>query len=371
MSEYLHIVCLDAPGPPDYGGAIDMYYKIKALAETGKKIILHYFDYNKTRSTEGLEKYCTAIYAYKRKPAYRSLPLSQPFIVQSRINDDLIRQLNSNDYPILLEGLHCSGIIPFLSNPARAVLRMHNEESGYYQHLAQAETSFLKKKYFLQESKLLKKYQHKLDKNIKLACLSQADMEIFRTDYHFQKLHFIPCFTPWQELKSRDGEGDYCLYHGNMSVSENEEAAMWLVKNVFSRINIPLMITGKGISDRLKKIALAYQNITLVNNPTVAQIDELIQNAQINVLPSMNNTGVKLKLLNALLNGRYCITNFNGIKGSGINEGLLIEDDPAKWITLIETTFNQIFSGKEILARQKILDIYNNQKNAEKFNALW
>ncbi|HEX8313555.1 MAG TPA: mannosyltransferase, partial [Flavisolibacter sp.] len=137
MTDHLHIVCLDAPSPPDYGGAIDMYYKIKALAETGRKIILHYFDYNPTRDTKGLETICYAVHAYKRKSFFRSPPLSRPFIVQSRINKDLIKRLNEDDAPILLEGLHCAGLIPHLKHQQRVVLRMHNNEAAYYHHLAQ------------------------------------------------------------------------------------------------------------------------------------------------------------------------------------------------------------------------------------------
>ena len=49
MNEPIHIVCLDAPAPPDYGGAIDMYYTIIALAKTGRKPILHYFEYGEKK----------------------------------------------------------------------------------------------------------------------------------------------------------------------------------------------------------------------------------------------------------------------------------------------------------------------------------
>jgi glycosyltransferase involved in cell wall biosynthesis len=371
LSEFIHIVCLDAPGPPDYGGAIDMSYKIKALSEKGKKIILHYFDYNNERGTAGLEQYCASIYSYRRKPIYRSLPLSQPFIVQSRINQELIKRLNQDDYPILLEGLHCSGIISFLKNPQRVVLRMHNDEASYYHHLAQTEASFLKRKYFQQESKLLKRYQSDLNNQIILACLSQTDIETFKNDYHFQEVHFIPCSIPWQEISINPGKGTYCLYHGNMSVSENEEAALWLIKHVFSALTTTLLIAGKGISNRLKKSSAPYKHIQLIDNPSIAEIDELIRNAHINVLPSMNNTGVKLKLLNALLNGRHCITNFNGIKGSKIEAGLLIEDDPSKWVSAISKAMKEDFSAQQIEIRKEILFLYNNQRNAAILNELW
>lgn len=371
MSEYLHIVCLDAPNPPDYGGAIDMYYKIKALAERGKKIILHYFDYNPLRNANGLENCCVAIHAYSRKSILKALPLSRPFIVQSRISQDLIRRLNENNYPILLEGLHCSGMIPFINNQQRIVLRMHNEEAAYYHHLALTEQSVLKKQYFIQESKLLKRHQGKLDKKTKLACLSQTDMETFKAEYKFQEVHFIPCFIPWQKLNGKEGKGDYCLYHGNMTVSENEEAALWLIQHVFSKIDTPLIIAGKGISKRIKNSAGLNKNIQLVNQPSIPEIDELIRTAQINVLPSMNSTGVKLKLLNALLNGRYCLTNYNGVKGSKIERGVIIENDGAKWIQLIDALMQQNFTSGEIESRNEVLALYDNRQNATRLNALW
>ena len=35
MNKYLNIVSLNVPYPPNYGGVIDIYYKIKALKAVG------------------------------------------------------------------------------------------------------------------------------------------------------------------------------------------------------------------------------------------------------------------------------------------------------------------------------------------------
>lgn len=371
MTSYLHIVCLDAPAPPDYGGAIDMYYKIRALADAGKKVILHYFDYNPLRHAKGLEATCFSIYAYRRKSFLPSFPLSQPFIIQSRINHQLIQRLNEDDYPILLEGLHCAGIIRFINNRNRIVLRMHNEEAAYYNHLAQNELSFLKRLYFTRESSLLKRYQQKLHKAVKLACLSETDIETFQSAYQFQFVHFIPCFIPWQSLKNKPGKGSYCLYHGNMSVSENEQAALWLIENVFCKLAMPLWIAGKGVSARLSNTAKKYPNVKLLHHPSIEVIDELVVEAHINVLPSLNHTGVKLKLLNALFNGRHCITNENGIKGSRIHQGVMVMERPSEWIHHIQALQNEEFTSYHIREREVILSLYDNRQNAERLSALW
>ena len=39
----LHIVSFDVPYPPNYGGVIDVFYKLKALFDLGIEIYFHTF----------------------------------------------------------------------------------------------------------------------------------------------------------------------------------------------------------------------------------------------------------------------------------------------------------------------------------------
>ena len=57
MEKYLHIITLDVPYPPDYGGVYDLFYKLPALQQQGVKIHLHCFYKNRLPQRE-LEKYC-------------------------------------------------------------------------------------------------------------------------------------------------------------------------------------------------------------------------------------------------------------------------------------------------------------------------
>ena len=41
----LHVVSFQVPFPPDYGGLIDVYYKLKALKKAGCSIVLHTYRY--------------------------------------------------------------------------------------------------------------------------------------------------------------------------------------------------------------------------------------------------------------------------------------------------------------------------------------
>ena len=53
----IHIISLNVPYPANYGGVIDVFYKIKSLHEAGVQIHLHCFDYGRGNQPE-LEKYC-------------------------------------------------------------------------------------------------------------------------------------------------------------------------------------------------------------------------------------------------------------------------------------------------------------------------
>jgi hypothetical protein len=371
MSQHLHIVCLDAPSPPDYGGAIDMFYKIAALAASGKKIILHYFNYRPNRSASGLEKYCIEINAYNRKTGLAGLRPFQPYIVSSRINRQLINRLNQDDYPVLLEGVHCYGIVSYLRPHRSIVLRMHNDEAVYYGQLGRAEKNVFRKMYFFTESWLLRFYQKKILRSIPQACLSRTDLHSLSRKYGANNLHYIPAFIPWQTVNNLEGKGSYCLYHGNMSVAENEQAAVWLIRNVFSILKLPLIIAGKNMPGRIRKEAQGYSNIQLAENPTDGEMGELIRQAQINVLPSFNSTGLKLKILHALFEGRYCLTNNAGIAGTDYAAALHTANTPEQFRKAITGLMDLPLSAEELGKKAAALAAYNNKENAARLNALW
>ncbi len=100
MSKHLHIVCLDVPWPADYGGAIDMMNRIIMLKKAGIRIHLHYFSYNERGTPNELDQFCETIHIYERKQGRKGFSLKTPYIISSRINDDLVQELNKDNYPV-------------------------------------------------------------------------------------------------------------------------------------------------------------------------------------------------------------------------------------------------------------------------------
>ena len=310
MKKHLHIVCLDVPYPPDYGGVFDLYYKLRYLKERDIKIILHCFEYGRGRQSV-LNNYCEQVYYYKRKRGIRSLSLTVPYIVKSRNDSSLLKNLSRDNYPVLLEGTHCTLLLWKNALPNRKVmLRLHNIESDYYRLIAKKTNSFFKKLYYWNESRMLKRYEYAVAKKADIVLtVSEKDALQLKQVPGIKRVDHLPVFTGWNKVCCEEGTGDYCLYHGNLSVVENEAVALWLIESVFAGLRIPLKITGKNPSEKLVEAIKPYPHIEIIPNPEEITMGKLIRDAQINLLPSFSvicNTAVcQLYYLCIALRGQY------------------------------------------------------------------
>ncbi len=363
----LHIICHDVPWPPDYGGVVDLFYKLKYLHEAGISIKLHCFDYGRGRHDQ-LNRYCDEVHYYERQKGLKAVSVRLPYIVKSRENSLLLENLLKDDHPVLMEGIHCTAFLRTLLEQERKVfLRLHNVEFLYYSQLFRREKNLFKKFYFLNESMFLRQYERKLPDELPVIAVSPEDAIFYKEELDKENTVYLPVFIPWQDVRSPDGIGDYCLYHGNLSVSENEKAAIWLLEKVFSLANVPFLIAGKNPSQRLIRKVEKNKKIRLVANPSEAEMNELIAGAQLHVLPSFNKTGIKLKLINALYNGRHCLVNEAAVEGTGLQDACHIGSNSHAFASIITQLYHHPFGEEEINLRKKLLgQIFNNKENAQR-----
>jgi hypothetical protein len=88
-------------------------------------------------------------------------------------------------------------------------------------------------------------------------------------------------------------------------------------------------------------------------------------------LPSFNSTGIKIKLLNALFNGRFIITNVASLEGTGLETVCELAEAPKDYIKKIQQLFEIPFTKNEIDHRKEILKtMYDNEKNARELISL-
>ena len=362
---HLHIVSLDVPFPADYGGVVDLFYKIKALHQLGVKIHLHCFTKDRQPQDE-LNKYCETVNYYQRKSNSSSFSLNTPLIVNSRVNEALISNLQKDNYPVLLEGIHCTYYLKTGQlNNRKIIVRLHNAEFAYYKQLAKHEGNVFKKLYYLHESRLLKKYERAIAGKATFLAVSKQDITLYQQQFKATDIHYLPVFLPYTSAIGKEGKGCYCLYHGNLAINENEKAAIWLLQHVFNKVQIPFVIAGKKPSKRLEQLAHLHQHTCIVANPSDNEMQDIIGKAHVHVLPSLNNTGIKLKLLNALFNGRHCLVNKAGVEGSGLESYCHMAMDAETFRKQIEALYILPFTEQEAQQRQGLLQtMYNNETNA-------
>jgi hypothetical protein len=155
------------------------------------------------------------------------------------------------------------------------------------------------------------------------------------------------------------------LYHANLSIAENEKAATWLLSSVFNDISFPLIIAGRDPGKKLAAAVRAHPHAQLISNPTGSAMHDLISNAQVNVLPSFNSTGIKLKLINALYNGRHCVVNEKAVAGSGLESLCHIANDPLAFKHVIADIGQSPLNNTEVNNRRQILkELFDPEKNA-------
>lgn len=361
---HLHIVSFDVPYPANYGGVIDVFYRVKALIEAGVKVHLHCFEYG--RGEQDVLKRCYDVKYYKRDTSFVRQFSLLPFIINSRRSEALVRDLLKDDYPILCEGLHTTAVLldKRLKN-RRIYVRAHNVEHDYYKGLGDSERWGWKKLFYLIEARKLKRYEPVLKSAVCVFAISQKDADYFSDKYG--NVVLVPGFSAADSVCSETGRGDYVLYHGNLSVRENEDAAKWLIENVFSELDLHCVVSGLNPSDKLQKLADRFPNVTLLANPDDAEMIDLLRQAQVNVLVTQQPTGLKLKLLNALYNGRFCLVNSDMVKGTSLDKLCIVADEPVRMIAEIKRLMEEDFTEDDVEDRDvQMRHLYDNEANARK-----
>lgn len=349
MDKVLHIVSLDVPMPPDYGAAIDIYYRCKALKEAGFHITLHCFEYGRGAYHDHSAIADRVIY-YKRRKTVKDWLSSSPFIVRSRASKELLHNLLADNHPVLFEGQHTTH---WLGHPAlygrKKMVRIHNIEWQYYAQLAEKTKSALKRIYYRSESRKLKAQEPALGNADVLACISHTDVEYYKNIH--RKVVYLPAGVELETLPP-DPKG-YVLLHGNLGVEENHEAAIWTLE-VFrkNKLTLPLVIAGKSPSEELRKRANEI-GVTLIANPGREEMEKLIREASVHVLISFQHSGTKLKLLKALNSGIPCVATPEMVEGTTLGNLCRIVSNEQELVDALGEI--QPYSEEEVGRRRAVL----------------
>lgn len=353
----LHIVSFDVPYPANYGGAIDVFYRLKALQEIGFDITLHCYEYGRGQSLE-LEQFANTVVYYPRKKSIFDWFSRKPFIVQTRRSTKLLKNLLKDDAPILFEGLHTTFFLDHLAlKDRKKLVRTHNIEHDYYFMLAE-QTSGWRKWYYASEAKKLKRYESNLKFANILLPIKQADVDHF--SQYSTKIHLLqPCFEQ-KPIEARPTE-PYLLFHGNLSVSENIEAVKWICKEIFDTLEAPFIVAGKDPAPSILELS-EKEIFVLKPNPDDHEMNELTSKARIHILFTNQATGIKLKLINSLQTSGHVLVNPTMVEGTILERYCTVSRHHYEWKHEITKALNNELNTERFERRKKLF--------AEKLNVV-
>jgi len=364
LSRRLHIVSFDVPYPTNYGGVIDVFFKIKELHKQDVMIYLHVFEYGRKQQKE-LEKYCETVFYYPRNNTLLNQFSKLPFIVKSRANKQLVKNLNSVDAPILFEGLQTTYSLLKTRFNQPVFVRTHNIEHHYYSGLASSTHRFINKLYYKIEARKLKNYEKLLHKVDGIFTISPFEQQYFKENFG-EKAQYIPAFHDKKELINKFASNKpFILFHGDLRIADNIRAAHFVI-DTYKNSRYHLIIASSIKEQSIIKKIRAINTIELRHIDSQNDLEKLLEEAAINILVTFQKTGIKLKLLNTLYQGKFIIANSIMVEDTGLEDLCHVANKKDTILKLTKELILKEFTEEEIDKRTEKLKPFDPALSAKK-----
>lgn len=359
------VIMPDMPYPPISGGKIDYYYNLCLLKKKGCRINLIFSYVNKSNLNVGLPKIrelCDNVFYFQRKidifhminPYIPYYPFSSK--PNKKETEELIHfcaQCCNDTDIIILDQPHVYEIYKFVWNyfkginqKPKTIYRMQNIEANFYKSNFKESPISIRKFLFLFEYIRIRNYEKKMIKKVNsVACISKNELTWVKSIDKNAKVFWLPAvYGPFEtrgnEL-SMEEENEYQIlknkYLGKKIImltssfngGFNVKATKWFLNDVLPLIlkkdkNILFIFGGLDANKYFRCEGL--ENIVLFYN--VPSVRPYIKLADLNLVVTHSDAGVKIKLIEAMYNQKKVISTNEGVVGSGLEEFIPHSNDP-------------------------------------------
>lgn len=344
------------PYPAYFGGAYDVLERIRGLKLLGHDVDLICTCKQKPEVENVLfiKQFINELIIVPRKNKSIDIFHYKPLQVVSRKRlKDIILQ-NEYDYAIL----ESESVGKILENQSlrtkKIIVRVHNNESNYFNELSKSTKNIKNKIYYYLESLKFKSYSKTIFKQAdRLWFISNEEINnTIDLNLPNKSIH-LPASTNHtfinQELVTNT-----VLYIGALFVPNNLEAIIWYLKNVHpfleNQANYKLIIvgsTGEFETEKFQKIFASYSNVEVFLNQK--NLSNYYSAATVFINPMLHGAGVKLKSINAIQNGLVLVSSKTGAEGIGLikNEMYLEANSPDDFVNAVLKVFNMKIEDKK------------------------
>jgi glycosyltransferase involved in cell wall biosynthesis len=362
------VVSPDFPFPPNHGGRVDIWNRIKVLKKIGFEtdLVVTVKQSPDASEIDYIKSFVNNVALCRRRNRLFDLFSFFPLQIKSRKSLRNVRP--GSDYDIiLLESEYTYQILSNTNISARVrVGRIHNSERQYFRELCAASGIGIRKLYYFLESIRFGRMERLMSEHVpNLMFISPEEHAGFRNRFpHINSITLPPCVNDDPFSPPRSGKGKV-LFLGSLFMVNNQQALNWYIKNVhpllFDIDGYEFLVVGNSRGQSLRwlhDLRESYGRISIHDSPD--DISPFYESASVFVNSMRYGTGVKLKTIEAIRKGLPVVSTTIGNQGTGLIDGehILIADEPrlfAKHIRSLlfirDTCQNLVVRAQEYISR--------------------
>lgn len=366
------LVTSDFVYPPNHGDRVDIWNRILCLKKMDFEIDLICTVKNEipNKYLEIVNKIINKLILVNRKNKFIDMLYREPLQLKSRKSLEDVQLNKLYDY-VILQG---SYVLPIKRNKTlnykNIILRMNNDESVYFKELCKSEKKYWKKLYYYIESYKFKILDSLLVKEIpNIFFVSYDEMIKYKNRYSKINAYFMPTAVE-MNMKKQMLDNKNVLFIGSLFMVNNREAITFYIENIH-----PLLVNIKGYTftiagnskgegvEWIKQISSKYNNINIIDSPET--LDNIYANASVFVNPMLHGAGVKLKTINAIVNGLPVVSTIIGNQGTGLKHEshIYVTDNVKEYAEYIKILLNdKIIRETMVRNSQEFISLYYNQE---------
>lgn len=366
------MVSSDFVYPPNHGGRVDVWNKLVCLKSLGFNIdlVVTVKEKPKEEDINIVKSKTSKLILLYRKNELKDIFSLRPLQIKSRKELETVYFDKKYEY-LLIEGTYVISILKNKTLKAKhIILRMHNNESVYFKQLSDSETIWWRKFYYLTEAYKFRFIDKKIiNKLSNIMFISYEELKIYKAKYPKINAYFLPSAIPLN-FKKIISKNKNVVFIGSLFMVNNKEAISFYIKEIH-----PLLLDIKGYTftiagnskgegvEWIKNMSSKYNNINIIDSPE--KLDDIYANASVFVNPMLHGAGVKLKTINAIVNGLPVVSTTIGNQGTGLENGkhIYIADEPEVFARYIRMLLNSQEKRQQLVKNsQEYINLYYNQE---------
>ena len=350
-------LCSKPPYPPVDGGTMAMNSITHGLLRAGCEVHVLTVETDKHPLQHDVlsKEYCEqtkidSVYidlSVKLLPAAVAMLCGESYHVKryrSEAFAQRLRETLQNDqYDVVhVESIFLTPYVPLIRrySKAKVILRAHNVEHLIWLRVAQSTRHGLRRWYLKHLSLTLRAYEleHLLDYD-GIMCITRNDADYFKKNGCRRPIVNIPFGVEVEELAHVDEEPASLFHIGAMDWIPNQVSIGWLLNEVWPVIHreVPqarLYLAGRKMPERWMQMRM--ENVSVVGE--VPDASYFLAGKQINVVPLLSGSGIRVKIIEAMSMGKAVVTTTVGAQGIECTNGenILIADTPEEFARQIK-----------------------------------